>query len=201
MKNWFSAVAFCALAISGCSSNTVKDTLGLNRSVPDEYRVVSRPPLSVPPVFSLRPPSATALEPGQVSASAQAESIITGGNENGSLRADTSIKPVEIKGAAKPVNLDKADSLFLQRAGAEKANTHVREEMVEERYVKMEEKENAPWWDVFDWTADKKDPMVDAQKETDRIKTNADEGKVVTEGATPEIKARDTGLLGKILDY
>lgn len=207
MKYWHYALTACAMALGGCSSTTVKDTLGLTRSAPDEYRVVSRPPLSVPPQFALRPPSATDETPGQLGASQQAESIMTGGNAYGSLNADTAVKPVstgdapKLKKGQKAASMGAADSLFLQNAGAENANPHVREEMVEERYTKMEEKESAPWWDAFDWTSEKKDPTVDAKKEAERIKTNEDEGKAVTEGETPEVKGRDTGLLGKIFDY
>jgi len=204
IKVWHYALMLCVFMASGCSGNTVKDTLGLTRAAPDEYRVVSRPPLSVPPQFTLRPPSATEGSLGQIAASDQAESIITGGNVNGSLNADTAVKPVVIKGASNVVNapvIGAADSQFLQNAGAGKANPRVREELVEERYVKMEEKENGSWWDALDWTSDKKDPTVDARKEVERIKTNEDEGKPVTEGKTPENKGKDTGLLGRIFDY
>ena len=49
--------SFSLIALAACDSNTVKDTLGLERTAPDEYRVVSRPPLSVPPDFTMRPPT------------------------------------------------------------------------------------------------------------------------------------------------
>lgn len=205
MKYRSFAFAACAFVLGGCSSNTVKDTLGLTRAAPDEYRVVSRPPLSVPPQFGLRPPSATDNAPGTVAASEQAESIIMGGNANGSLKVDTAVTPVSSgnvsKVSKKGAGMNAADSQFLQNAGANAANPHVREELVEERYSKMEKQETAPWWDAFDWTTEKKDPLVDAKKEADRIKSNEDQGKPVTEGNTPEVKGRDTGLLGKIFDY
>ncbi|MBY0407313.1 MAG: DUF3035 domain-containing protein [Rickettsiales bacterium] len=197
MKNW--PLFLAALFASGCSGSSVKDTLGLTRSAPDEYRVVSRPPLSVPPQFALRPPSATDTAPGQVPASAQAQSIITG-----SVSADTAVKPVTVGNAVAPKNgasIGAADSQFLQNAGASSANPHVREELVEERYQRMQEKEESSWLDALDWTKDKKDPMVDASKEAERIQKNEDEGKPVTEGKTPETKGRDTGLLGDIFGY
>jgi len=42
------------LAVGGCES--VKDTLGLSKSSPDESRVTVFSPLVVPPDFNLRPP-------------------------------------------------------------------------------------------------------------------------------------------------
>lgn len=206
MKYWHFAMAAGALTLSGCSSSTVKDTLGLTRSPPDEYRVVSRPPLSVPPQFGLRPPSATELPPGQVAASDHAESLLLGSDPaQGSLNANTAVVPVTRSNAGSPAKASEkgmgaADSQFLQNAGAGRANPRVREELVEERYTRLEQKETAPWWDVLDWTSEK-DPTVDARKEAQRIQQNEDEGRPVTEGSTPEIKGRDTGILGQIFDY
>ena len=45
-----------ALGIVVSCSGNVQDSLGLRRSAPNEFRVVSNPPLSLPPEFSLRPP-------------------------------------------------------------------------------------------------------------------------------------------------
>lgn len=202
MKTWQGVLALALLATaSGCSSNTVKDTLGLYRSAPDEYRVVSRPPLSVPPQFGLKPPSPTDMPPGQLPASEKAENLVLG---NGSVPADTSVKPVSSKAAPKAkkgVAVSSADSRFLQKVGAGQADPNVRQVLVEENYQKLEKEESEGWMDKLNWTKDKKDPTVDATKEAERIQKNEDAGKPVTEGETPEVKGRDTGLMGKILGY
>ncbi|NBO19129.1 MAG: DUF3035 domain-containing protein [Proteobacteria bacterium] len=203
MKFWHALVAPCALALSGCSSTTVKDTLGLYRSAPDEYRVVSRPPLSVPPQFGLRPPAPTESSPNQLPASEQAESLVLG-NANGSVKADTAVKSVTAAPAAKAkkdTQVSSADSKFMKKIGAEQADPNVRQELVEEQYQKIEKQETGSWMDKLDWTSDKKDPTVDAGAEAERIQKNEDAGKPVTEGDTPQVKGRDTGLLGKILGY
>lgn len=46
----------CLIAISSCSSGLKRD-LGLIREVPDEFRVISQPDLSIPPNFDLVPPA------------------------------------------------------------------------------------------------------------------------------------------------
>lgn len=65
-----------AAAMAGCGSD-VQQTLGLGKRAPDEFRVVRRAPLVVPPDFTLRPP-----EPGAVGRqqdpSVQAREILTG---------------------------------------------------------------------------------------------------------------------------
>ena len=43
-----------ALALSACDGGSVANTLGMNIEAPDEFTVVSRPPLSLPPEFNLR---------------------------------------------------------------------------------------------------------------------------------------------------
>ncbi len=51
---YISAFTFLFL-LTGCDS--VKQTLGLNRSQPDEFMVVDRPALSIPPNVTLKPPT------------------------------------------------------------------------------------------------------------------------------------------------
>ena len=50
-----------ALGVSGCEST--RETFGLNKQAPDEFQVVSRAPLSLPPDFTLRVPEPGASRP------------------------------------------------------------------------------------------------------------------------------------------
>lgn len=55
-----------ALAMtSGCSS--LGRAAGLSASAPDEFRVVTKPPLTVPPEYNLRPPEAGETRPSELS--------------------------------------------------------------------------------------------------------------------------------------
>ena len=47
-------VAALTLAVSACGG--FREQLGLEKQSPDEFRVVSRAPLTLPPDYSLRPP-------------------------------------------------------------------------------------------------------------------------------------------------
>ena len=189
MKQWGYVAIVGAFALSACTSNTVKDTLGLNRSAPDEYRVVSRPPLTVPPQFTLRPPANSDVDVNQPTASEKAKSMVLEGNGNDTKKAG------KVKGTTS------AESQFLKNAGADSADPKVRDALVEEHYIKQEKREDSPWWDIFSGSNEKKDPLVDAKKETDRIEKNQSEGQPVTTGDTPEVKAKDKGVLGKLLGY
>ena len=48
-------LAVVALLLGGCES--LRQAVGLEKSIPDESKVTETPPLSVPPDFALRPPT------------------------------------------------------------------------------------------------------------------------------------------------
>ena len=58
MKKYIS-ILLLAMFTSGCS-NDLKSTLGLKKPSPDEFTVISNPPLSVPPNFTLSKPNTDA---------------------------------------------------------------------------------------------------------------------------------------------
>ena len=70
-------VGAAVAAVAGCSG-TVQDTLGLGKRQPDEFQVVRRAPLILPPDYTLRPPAPG--EPGPIvqDTAAQAQEILTG---------------------------------------------------------------------------------------------------------------------------
>ena len=195
MKHWKLIAALSTFALSGCSSDTVKNTLGLDRAAPDEYRVVSRPPLSVPPQFSLRPPSNSELPPSQVSASKQGQAIVLGGSNANGTPATTKAK------ANTSAKTNGADSQFLKNVGASTADPNIRSALTEQRFAVQEQKEETSWWNFWDGADEKKDPTVDAKKESERIQKTEDAGQPVTTGDTPDVKGRDTGVLGRIFGY
>lgn len=60
MRNIFILLSAVVL-VTGCSN--AREQLGLNRSAPDEFKVVKRAPLVVPPSFELVPPQPGAARP------------------------------------------------------------------------------------------------------------------------------------------
>jgi len=209
------------LALTACGNGTVKETLGLSRKPPDEFKVVARPPLSVPPQFNLRPPSSSAESPIIVPADKQAKSIITGtpvkaSDNSFDLRegnADTAVMPVEsspVENVTKGKNRKSVsmaddsgsgDSQFMKNIGADRADPKVREELTQQKIAAQEKKEETSWWSGFTGTSEKKETMVDAKAEAKRIQDNKSANKPVTEGNTPEIKDKDRGILGNIFGW
>ena len=54
----------------------VKDQLGLNKSSPDEFAVLTRAPLSLPPDYRLRPPEPGAARPQETSVQDQVKAAL-----------------------------------------------------------------------------------------------------------------------------
>src|SRR3546814_12506032 len=77
-------VAGLALAVSACGG--FRDSLGLTKQSPDEFRVVSRAPLTLPPDYNLRPPEPGAPRPQVGSASQQAERAVFANSQNAAVR-------------------------------------------------------------------------------------------------------------------
>src|SRR5262245_55506087 len=96
-------LAVCALlALGACSS--AKEKLCVTRKSPDEFAVVKRAPLAMPPDYSLRPPRPGAPRPQEGSPVDEARSTVLG---------ETAAEPVE--------GSTKEETLFLQQAGASNA--------------------------------------------------------------------------------
>ena len=52
-KFWF--LTFCAVCVLSACTQSTKQKLGLAKQAPNEFMVVSKPPLSLPPEYDLRP--------------------------------------------------------------------------------------------------------------------------------------------------
>lgn len=66
------------LQLGGCARGTVQDALGLSKRAPDEFAVVRRAPLIVPPDYDLRPPDPGAPRPMVGRTADQARTALTG---------------------------------------------------------------------------------------------------------------------------
>lgn len=81
MKNTprFLVLAVCTLALGAC--DTVRETVGLDRTGPDEYSVTPSAPLTIPPDYTLRPPTPGAERPQAVRAKDRAKNALLGGGD------------------------------------------------------------------------------------------------------------------------
>jgi hypothetical protein len=98
------AIVAAAAAASGCS--TISNSLGMTKNVPDEFRVVTRAPLTLPPDYSLRPPRPGEPRPQELEPDAEARAALFGQDVGQSASA--------------------GERAFVAAAGAEAADPNVR---------------------------------------------------------------------------
>ena len=159
-----------ALALAGCSN--AKESLGLNRSAPDEFMVVKHAPLSMPPDYNLVPPAPGAPRPQEQSTNVAAKKTIFGTDAPGA--ANTA-----------PSN---AEELLLQQAGTAQANPDIRR-VVDQETAELKDRNKTVADKVLGLEGDKPSArIVNAKQESQRLQANQAEGKPVTEGETPTIE-------------
>lgn len=197
------ALMLVSLALAGCTGKEVRQTVGLKRNQPDEFQVVSRPPLSVPPVYHLRPPAeeSETLTP----AHEQAEALVLEGREISRYKrpddreylADTAVAPVESSALG-----SQGETTLLQNAKAAQADPEIRNVLRQDNRV---QNQGAPGKrSMMDklkrgiFAPEDRDPVVDAEKERERINANRSEEKPLNEGEVPVIDPKDKGVLDSI---
>lgn len=162
------AVAMAAV-LSGCAET--KRQLGLDRKAPDEYAVVKRAPLDVPPNYTLRPPQPGAVRPQEGTTSQQARKVLLGDG-----RASEGVSP--------------AEETLLKQAGAQNADPEIR--AIIDRETRALVKKSERFVDrVLFW----KDPepfgtVIDPAKEAKRLEQNKQAGLPADAGEAPTIERR-----------
>lgn len=175
MKNlrYIALLSVLILPLAACEAT--KDQLGLTRTAPDEYAVIKRAPLEMPPDFTLRPPRPGATRPQEMATEEQAKSAIFGDAGNAAARSTP----------------DNGESALLMHAGADRAQPDIRQQVDYETSV-LAPKEKPVAERILGWSVGGEDKppatVVDAEAEAERLKKNAEEGKSVTEGETPQIE-------------
>lgn len=191
-------------ALQGCGGG-VKRTLGLEREAPDEFRVVSQAPLSVPPDFTLTPPAPGAQRPQDASTEEGLKSLVLSGSESGATFGTE--EPIHNAGTVLESSLPSpGESTLLNKADAGAADPNIREALAEEERAKIEKKASEGMFHkVFSTLRhedeDTKDPLVDAKKEKERIVTQQKEGQPVDGRTTPVIPQKKKSVLDRMLDW
>lgn len=168
-----------ALGLGGCGS--VKNTFGFGRNSPDEFTVVKRAPLSLPPSYSLRPPQPGATGPVEQSTTSVAKTAVFG-------------TPAQTAEPSK--EQDSGEYGLLQALGTERANPEIRDILDNDAgYVRLNDKsvaEKLIFWHDDTGTTD--ETVVDAPAEAARIHANKNQGKPLNEGDVPTIEKKQSTI-------
>lgn len=179
------AVVALVLVLGGCQGTA--EALGLGRNAPDEFAVVDRPPLSLPPDYDLRPPRPGVARPQEVKMPERASQALFGASAGTNSFLDAAV------GSPSASDAEKA---LMAAASTTKADPNIRELIDRESAQKVSGSRHLVdeilWW---------RDPSasgttVDAAAETKRLKEAKERGESVNAGATPIIEKNQGGWLG-----
>jgi len=173
------ALIAAAPALSACGE--ARRAFGFDRTTPDEFAVVSRAPLAVPPDFELRPPTPGAPRPQEAAARDSAASVLFEPGRDVAVRteADGSVTP-----------LTPGQSVLLAQAGADEADPDIRR-IVDEETSRVLAADSSFVDELLFWQEpEAPGTVVDAEAEAQRLRTNAALGRPLNEGEVPIIERR-----------
>jgi len=174
------------VGLGGCEN--AKETIGLAKQAPDEFAVVTRAPLNIPPKFDLRPPEPGAKRPQKMTPTLKAQTILL---QKNSLREKTD----KTNAAIASGKFSTGEIAFLQVAGALEADSSIRQVVNKENSV-LAEVDDSMLGKVMFWRKDEQsEVLVDAGKEAKRLRQLAAEGEPITKGETPVIIRKKKGWL------
>jgi Protein of unknown function (DUF3035) len=178
------------LATGGCTN--VRETLGLTKQSPDEFKVVSRAPLSMPPDYNLKPPTPGAPRPQEGTPRDQAAASVFQYSTTGGLPPDA-IPPIG-EGEAETAQ-SSGESALLQSAGASGVDPNIRQLVDTETSQDQADSQTLADSLVFWREPEPYGDVVNPTEEQKRLQENAALGKPVTEGDTPTIVRKKKGML------
>jgi hypothetical protein len=188
-------VAVAAL-LGGCSQ--FRGALGYDKDPPDEFQVVARAPLALPPNYDLRPPEPGADRPQELSPSESAA------ERNLGRRSATSSVPAAGSQTGPAVRAAPRAPVGIQSSGETALREQLQLDQAEPNIRQIVNRETADFVYETEYPIDKllfwkeKPPpgvLLDAEKESKRLRENSALGRPVDTGETPSIQRRRGGIL------
>jgi hypothetical protein len=154
------------LSLAGCDS--FRDELGVSKQAPDEFAVVTKAPLIIPPDYNLRPPKPGAAPENQVEPSQAAQQSLFG--------ADAATVAKSMEG-----NMSPGEKLLLANAGAQNADPAIRQTLATDRNKALQASSDDFTNSVLFWQKPSvpDDPAVNADAEAKKVSSQTD-GKTAT---------------------
>ena len=194
----FAASAALIIGLSAC--DTVKEQVGLTKKVPDEFTVITKAPLVMPPDFSLRPPRPGAKGPQEIQPRERARTALLSAGKGGRTAAERASQAGRqtVAGAAgkgAKVKPEGAELALLRKAGALETDSSIRQIVNRETSVLAEKDSSFADRLLFWQTKPPVGSAIDAAKESRRLREAAAAGEAPNKGQTPVIKRRKRGWL------
>jgi hypothetical protein len=196
----FGAMALSALALSACGGGGFQQALGMGKQAPDEFTVVSRAPLIIPPDFDLRPPEPGAPRPMVGTTEDQARATLLGQSQVKAAGAnDLGAGPTG--GGAAPADASESagQQALLTKASPGAVDPNIRRQIAADNDA-LVQVEGELFTRLMKW----REPTslgatVDAPAEAERLMANRTKGLPATAGDTPTVVERRQSPLGALV--
>ena len=170
-----SIVGCAAFSLAGCEST--KKQFDFSKKAPDEFAVVKRAPLEMPPDYTIKAPKPGAPRPQELSATEMAREAVLGEDAQRAIAQENGVS--------------QGEAVLLQKSGATAASPAIRAQVDKETAEIIEEE--TPGIDtlkkmVGQNPAEPATELVDPAAEVNRIKQNKAQGKPISSGKTPKIE-------------
>jgi len=178
-------VAVAGVMLGGCSAF---ENLGGGKKVsPDEFKIVSHSPLTMPPNAELRPPRPGEPRPQETSPADQAKEALSP-TLAGRVQAKTNA------GAPTGAPGDASEQALIAKASAGGVDPNIRSQV--NRDTRTLADQDKTWIDSLIFWQDKPPPgvIIDPEKEQQRLREAQATG-TTSKTATPTIERRKRGLL------
>ena len=176
------SVSLCGvLALAACSGDEMTRTFGLTRDAPDEFRVTTRAPLSMPPdLATLPPPAPGTARPQELTQEQAAQAVLSPDTVLERSNAQSSPGQQALVASAGPA-----------------APRDIRARVDGESQL---DRPGQSFTDRLMFWRDSPPPgtVVDAKRESQRLRQDAALGQSPQSGDTPIIQQKRQGLLGSI---
>ncbi len=171
-------LAAAGAALMGCQS--IRDASGLSKSAPDEFAVVTKAPLIIPPEYNLRPPRDGAPPTNQVPPTDAAQSAL--------FESDPAAAAKLIPG-----DYSEGEKVLLAYAHAVNPDPGIRQQIAADGRA-METSDDSFASQVLFWQAPKTDTgtSVNAEAEDKRLAGQKAAGQVAAQPAAAQPAAADT---------
>ncbi|MBM3629375.1 MAG: DUF3035 domain-containing protein [Alphaproteobacteria bacterium] len=181
-------VLLLALGLGGCSE--ARRAVGWDKAPPDEFKILTRAPLAMPPDYGLRPPTPGAPRPQEGSTTDQARTAITGGRPGARAGAGAAAGAGAVAGRASA-----GEAALLEKSGADRADPAIRQTVDREARAVADADRSFTDRLIFWREPEPPGTVIDAEREQQRLRENQALGRAANAGDTPIVRRRQRGLL------
>jgi hypothetical protein len=146
----------CAIAASVAGCDSIRQAAGQDKQSPDEFAIVTKAPLVIPPDYNLRPPTAGAAPTNQLAPTQAAQAAL--------FTADAATVAASL-----PPTMSTGERYLLVNAGVQNADPAIRQEIASDAASTRAADESFTNSLLFGSSTPAADPAVNADAEARRI--------------------------------